>query len=59
METDMEIRQWAIERAIECSREHYTGPVTTMAGAFFDFVMGTNDAEVLRAARQLADKVKD
>ena len=73
-----EIRQWAIDRAIECNREdraanripgdvqravhtreQHADRVLAVASMFHDFVMGTNDAEILRAARELADKVKD
>ena len=54
-----ETRRWAIERAIECSRGDYPGPVVAMAGAFVDFINSTNDAEVVRAARELAKKVTE
>lgn len=49
-------RQWAIERAISANVGHHQN-IVEAAGAFVDFVNGTNDAEVLRAARELADKV--
>ena len=54
-----ELRQWAIERAIQCNREPQGNRVVAMAGAFVDFVTGTNDAEVVRAARELAEKVTE
>ena len=53
-----ELRRWAIERAIEADLSHYP-EIVRAAGAFVDFVNGTNDAEIVRAARELADKVKD
>ena len=52
-------RGWAIEWAIECSHDQVANRVVAMASAFVDFVNGTNDAEVLRAARELAGKVSD
>ena len=50
-------RRWAIERAI-ASGHNERREITQAAQTFFDFVMGTNDAEIVRAARELADKVK-
>ena len=47
---------------LECLKlansSHYEGSTTEIAQKFYDFVMGTNDAEILSAARDLADKVK-
>lgn len=51
-------RSWAIERAI-ASGFNDERDIVRVAGAFVDFVMGTNDAEIVRAARELAGKVKD
>ena len=59
MNTIQETRQWALDRAIECARDQAACTIVRMAGEFVDFVNGTNDAEVVRAARELADKVKD
>ena len=56
---DLELRQWALDRAIECAKDERADRIVAMAGKFVDFVMGTNDAEVVRAARELADKVKE
>ncbi len=51
-------RRWAIERAIASG---YTDrdQIVRAAQVLVDFVMGTNDAEIVRAARELADKVKE
>lgn len=50
-------QRWAIERAIESKAGHHQD-IVEAAQAFVDFVNGTNDAEIVRAARELADKVK-
>ena len=52
-----ELRRWAIERAIAADLSCYPD-IGEAARAFVDFVMVTNDAEIVRAARELADKVK-
>lgn len=52
-----EQRRWAIKRAI-ASGHREQREITKAAQAFVDFVMGTNDAEIVRAARELAEKVK-
>lgn len=57
VEMAQEQRRWAIERAIEAKVGHDQN-IVEAAQAFVDFVNGTNDAEIVRAARELADKVK-
>ena len=53
METDMEIRQWAFEQSSGSNLKYRL----ENAQKLVDFVTDTNDAEVARAARELADKV--
>ena len=50
-------RRWAIEYAIAAGAGNYS-EIVEAAQAFVDFVNGTNDAEIVRAARELAEKVK-
>ena len=52
-----EVRQWAVE---EAGRHHWGGAAHAVkeAAVLVDFVLGTNDAEIVRAARELAEKVK-
>ena len=57
-EVVQELRRWAIERAIAADLSCYSD-IVEAAVDFVDFVTNTNDAEVLRAARELAGKVKD
>lgn len=56
-EIAQELRRWAIERAI-ASGHREQREITEAAQAFVDFINGTNDTEIVRAARELADKVK-
>ena len=60
-DVDVQLHMWAIERAIEratASGSDGERDIMRAAQAFVDFVMGTNDAEIVRTARELADKVK-
>ena len=52
-----DLRRWAIERAIAANAGHHRD-IVEAARTFVDFVTDTNDAEIVRAARELADKVK-
>ncbi|MEE8607184.1 MAG: hypothetical protein V3S55_06255 [Nitrospiraceae bacterium] len=52
-----QLRQWAIERAISSDLNQHKD-IVEAAQAFVDFVNGTNDTVIVRAARELADKVK-
>ncbi len=54
---DRILRKWAIERAIASDLSGHKD-IVVAAQSFVDFVTGTNDAEIVRAARELADKVK-
>lgn len=52
-------RKWAVEQLLRTSPSLLDVSVLISgARALADFVLGTNDAEILRAARELADKVK-
>lgn len=55
-EMAQEQRRWALERAI-ASGHRDRKEIIEAAQTFVDFVNGTNDAEIVRAARELADKV--
>ncbi len=50
-------RRWAIERAVAANAGNHTD-IVEAAQAFFDFVNNTNDTEIVRAVRELADKLK-
>ena len=57
-EIAQEQHRWAIERAI-ASGHRERKEIVEAAQTFVDFINGTNDAEIVRAARELAAKVKE
>ncbi len=57
MMDEQELRRWAVE---EVGRHHWgsAGNAVKEAAVLVDFVLGRDDAEIIRAARELAEKIK-
>ena len=58
-EYEHEIRMECLRLAISHLGVDDIKHTTTIAGQLSDFVIGKNDAEIVRAARDFADKVKN
>ena len=52
------IRRELVAQLIERRPDWYASTIIDAARELCDFILETNDAEVIRAARDLADKVK-
>jgi len=57
-EYEHEVRMECLRMAISHLGVDDIKHTTTIAGQLSDFILGTNDAEVICAARDLAEKVK-